>query len=246
MLSGERRWGRATALVRGRDVGSSVPSVGSRISAVCVLHALLAEPSNPDGTTAIDKRPVSGPVAMGERGMDGDDQRDRANHGGAEYAVYLYADEDATWWAHELSRPIPPGLFGENLRTTGLDVSGLVIGTRVRIGDQAIGEVTSPRNPCATFARRMGEPHWVRLFTEHRAPGAYLRVSEPGAVEAGDAIEVLSVPAHGVTVAATMTPAQLGAAEALLAAAEAGEVYLGPRMRAGALRELGRGRRNSS
>lgn len=182
---------------------------------------------------------------MAERGLAGDDQRDRANHGGAEYAVYLYAAEDAAWWAEELARPIPPGLFGENLRTVGLDVSGLVIGTRLRIGEQAVGEVTSPRNPCATFARRMGEPRWVRRFTEHRAPGAYLRITVPGLVAAGDPIEVLSVPAHGVSVADMMNPARPGAAQVLLAAAEAGEVDLGPRMRAGALRELGRGRESS-
>jgi len=212
------------------------------VTAVCVLHTLLPEPGNPDGLTAIDKRAVADAVPVGPLGLSGDQQRDAAHHGGEEYAVYLYADEDAARWASELGRDISPGLFGENVRTSGLDVSGLVIGTTLRLGaDGPVVQVTSPRNPCATFARRMGEPHWVRRFAEARAPGAYVRVQAPGALAAGDAIDVMAVPGHGITVSDVMRPARPGAAAALLAAAAAGEVELGPRMRADAERERARG-----
>ena len=85
----------------------------------------------------------------------------------------------------ELGREIPPGLFGENLRTSGIDLSGIRIGQVLRIGDDVVLEVTAPRTPCATFARRMGEPHWVRRFTERRAPGAYARVLQAGVVLRG-------------------------------------------------------------
>ncbi|HEX6886493.1 MAG TPA: MOSC domain-containing protein [Candidatus Nanopelagicales bacterium] len=211
------------------------------ITAVCVVHALLPEPGNPDGTTAIDKRPVAGPVPVGLTGLRGDDQRDRQYHGGEEYAIYLYADEDAGWWAEQLGRAIPPGLFGENLRTTGLDVSGLVVGERLRLGEGVLLEVTSPRNPCATFAHRMAEPQWVRRFTEARRPGAYARVLEQGSIEAGDPVEVVARPEHAVTVAELMSPALPGCAAALLDAQARGLVGLGPRMRADAEREAARG-----
>ena len=212
------------------------------ISAVCIVHRLRPEPNNPDGTTAIDKRPVQGPVQVGLRGLAGDLQKDLEYHGGEEYAVYLYADEDAQRWAAELGRDIPAGLFGENLRTSGLDVSGLVIGARYRIGVSGLEvEVTSPRNPCATFARRMDEPRWVKRFTQGRAPGAYVRVLTPGIVQSGDAIEEVDVPAHGITVADVMKPARPGSAGALLAADAAGEVDLGPRMRSDATKEASRG-----
>lgn len=212
------------------------------MTAVCVLHTLLPEPGNPDGLTAIDKRAVADPVAVGPLGFSGDEQRDTAHHGGEEYAVYLYADEDAERWSAALRRPIPPGLFGENVRTAGLDVSALVIGTTLRLGAAGpVVQVTAPRNPCATFARRMGEPHWVRRFAEARAPGAYVRVLIPGALTAGGPIEVLAVPGHGITVSDLMSPARPGTAQALLAAAASGEVELGPRMRADAERERARG-----
>ena len=81
----------------------------------------------------------------------------------------------------------------------------------------------------------------MRRFGERRAPGAYVRVVEPGSVGCGDAIESLSIPAHGITVADLATPALPGAAATLLAAHDAGEIVLGPRMHRGAVREAARG-----
>jgi MOSC domain-containing protein YiiM len=46
----------------------------------------------------------------------------------------------------------------------------------------------------------MGEPQWVKRFTDHGAPGAYLRVVAEGTVGAGDEIEIVHKPDHGVTV----------------------------------------------
>jgi MOSC domain-containing protein YiiM len=61
-------------------------------------------------------------------------------------------------------------------------------------------EVTSWRIPCANFARFWGIPDLVRRFSAHGATGAYLRVLETGDVGAGDAVEVVSRPDHGITV----------------------------------------------
>ena len=72
-------------------------------------------------------------------------------------------------------------------------------GERWRVGS-ALLEVTGPRIPCATFAAWMGERGWVRRFTARGRTGAYLAVVEPGVVSAGDAVEVLDRPAHGITV----------------------------------------------
>lgn len=168
--------------------------------AVCRVHQLLPDAGSV-GTTAIDKRPVDGRVRAGTLGLYADVQADRAHHGGPEQAVYAYAEEDARFWADELDREIPPGLFGENLRTLGLDVSGALIGERWLIGSTVL-EVTQPRTPCATFARRLGSPErWVRRFTEANRTGAYLRVVETGELGAGDAVEVVDRPTHGVSVA---------------------------------------------
>ncbi|WP_283134803.1 MOSC domain-containing protein [Rhizohabitans arisaemae] len=150
--------------------------------------------------TGIDKRPVPGRVAVRAEGLDGDEQADRKSHGGPEQAVYAYAREDLDWWAAELGRELRDGMFGENLTTLGLDVNGALIGERWRIGS-ALLEVTAPRVPCATFRGWMGEPGWVKRFTQAERPGAYLRVVQDGELGAGDGIRVEFRPETRVTVA---------------------------------------------
>jgi MOSC domain-containing protein YiiM len=141
-------------------------------------------------------------VKVGKLGLYADVQADRKHHGGEEQAVYAYAAEDADWWAEQLQRDIPPGLFGENLRVSGLDVSNARVGERWRIGDQVVLEVTSPRTPCMTFARWMGEENngWVRRFSDARRLGAYLRVVKTGSVRAGDPIDVTPAPEGSPTI----------------------------------------------
>jgi MOSC domain-containing protein YiiM len=174
--------------------------VSGRLAAVCVSGAdLLPLPDRRPGRSGIDKRPVSGRVAVHELGLDGDVQVNRRYHGGEGQAVYAYAQEDADWWSAELDRDLPPGRFGENLRTAGLDVTGALLGERWRVGT-ALLEVTDCRIPCANFERFWGVPQLVKRFTAHGASGAYLRVLETGEIGAGDRIDVVHRPDHDVTV----------------------------------------------
>src|SRR5437868_949698 len=122
-----------------------------RLSAVCVVHAIIPNPGETPDVTAIDKRPRAGRLEVGPLGLLLDTQIDRRHHGGADQALYAYADEDASWWAAELDRDVPQGFFGENLRTSGIDVTGARVGERWRIGEgdgAAELEVTMPRTPC--------------------------------------------------------------------------------------------------
>jgi MOSC domain-containing protein YiiM len=197
--------------------------------AVCRVHQLRPDPEGSVGTTAIDKRPVDGPVRVRVLGLHGDVQADRADHGGPDKALYAYADEAAQQWVAELGREVGPGAFGENLRTRGVDVDGAEIGERWRIGagDDAVEvEVTMPRTPCATFARYLGEARWLRRFTDRGLSGAYLRVLGTGTVGAGDAVEVVGRPGHGVSVRDVFTGASPAQAGALLQAHTSGATPL--------------------
>ncbi|MFI8568203.1 MOSC domain-containing protein [Rhodococcus sp. NPDC078407] len=149
--------------------------------------------------SGIDKRPVDGPVDVHELGIGGDHCRDTKFHGGLDQAVYAYDEAEAKYWADELGVPVPPGRFGENLRTESVPVTDAVIGSRWRVGSVEL-EVTIARKPCATFARWMDEPGWISRFTDRGDVGAYFRVIEPGVFTGGDAVTVTSVPDHGVTV----------------------------------------------
>lgn len=173
----------------------------ARLLAACVVTRL-HDDAGTVGTTAIDKQPVVGPVKVGKLGLYADVQADRKHHGGEGKAVYAYAAEDADWWAEQLEREIPAGLFGENLRVEGLDVSNARVGERWRVGESVVLEVTWPRTPCMTFARWMGEEDrgWVRRFSDARRLGTYLRVVKTGTVSAGDPIDVIPAPAGAPTI----------------------------------------------
>jgi MOSC domain-containing protein YiiM len=148
--------------------------------------------------TGINKRPATDRVNVTPDGVDGDVVVDRRHHGGPDKAVYAYAREDAEWWEGDLGRVIGNGAFGENLTLAGVDVTGAVIGEHWSIGT-AVLQVCQPRTPCLTFAGFWGVPDLIRRFTAHGAPGAYLRVVQPGLVGAGDAVAVTHRPGHGVT-----------------------------------------------
>jgi MOSC domain-containing protein YiiM len=161
------------------------------------------------GVTAIDKRPVDGPVevrAPGSKraglgsGLVGDAICDRRYHGGDDQAVYAYAREDLDAWAAALGRPLASGCFGENLTTAELDVTSARIGERWRIGRGLVLEVSLPRIPCRTFAAWLSEHGWIRRFTRAARPGAYLRVIEPGTMQRGDPFDVVDRPAHDITI----------------------------------------------
>jgi MOSC domain-containing protein YiiM len=170
------------------------------ILAVCVSGVGAIDlPGRGVRPTGIDKRPVAGPVAVGRLGLAGDAQANQKVHGGEGQAVYAYAQEDADVWAAELDRALPAGRFGENLRTTGVDLTAAVLGERWRVGTTVL-EVTAPRTPCMKLQTHWGVPRLVRRFTDRGRPGAYLRVIEPGEIAPGDSAELVHRPGHGVTI----------------------------------------------
>lgn len=200
------------------------------VLAVCRVHQLLPDEGSV-GVTAIDKRPVEGPVKVHNLGLHGDIQASRVHHGGEDQALYAYSQKDADYWMNQLQRDLPPGIFGENLRVTGIETTGAVIGERWKIGLDVEVEVTSPRTPCATFQRAMGEPQWVKRFTEAGRVGAYLRVVQTGTIRAGDHIHRLFVPKHGITIGKWFSEPDLESMEALRDADADGEIRLQPEYR---------------
>jgi MOSC domain-containing protein YiiM len=161
-----------------------------------------------NGFTGIDKLPTRevvsvsapGPDRSGVSGLAGDVICDSENHGGDDQALYAYAREDLDWWQAEWGAPIRSGMFGENLTTSGLDITGSLIGERWRVGDGVVLQVTGPRIPCATFAAWVNRKGWLKAFTRCARPGAYLRVLAPGEVRVDDPLVVEFRPNHRVTV----------------------------------------------
>jgi|SRR5947209_3737941 len=160
----------------------------------------LVTPKGREVRTAIWKQPVEGRVAVRGVNLEGDRQADLSVHGGPDKAVYSYAREDTGWWEERLGRELGAGAFGENLTVEGVDVTGAVIGERWAVGS-AVLEVSQPRFPCFKLGLRFDDARMLRRFGDARRPGAYLRIVSEGALAAGDAIEVVHRPSHGVTIA---------------------------------------------
>lgn len=167
-------------------------------------------PDAPKRSTGIDKVPVDGGVSVRSpgamrgghgSGLVGDTIGNRKLHGGDDQAVYVYAREDLDEWETRVDRPLRNGMFGENLTTSGIDVTHALIGERWRIGvDGPLLEVSAPRTPCRTFSAFLQIGGWIKTFTAAGNPGAYLRVISPGDVHAGDGITVEHRPDHEVTI----------------------------------------------
>lgn len=149
-------------------------------------------------TTGIWKQPVTGRVAVRGVNLVGDDQADRTVHGGPDKAVYAYASEDYAWWREHSGLAAAPALFGENLTTEGLDLAAAIVGERWAVGSTVL-EVAQPRLPCFKLGIRVGDASFLRTFLLAGRLGAYLRIVREGDIGAGDAIEVLERPTHGVT-----------------------------------------------
>jgi MOSC domain-containing protein YiiM len=114
--------------------------------------------------TGIYKEPVLGRVRVVRHNLAGDAQADLRVHGGEHKAVYAYPFEHYAHWERALGRSgFTPGLFGENLTTSGLLEDGICIGDVVRIGSTVL-QVTHPRTPCSKLGHKLARPQFVKEF----------------------------------------------------------------------------------
>jgi MOSC domain-containing protein YiiM len=142
------------------------------------------------GRTGIDKRPVSHAVHVAALGLEGDSIVSTKHHGGPDQAVYIYGRPDYEWWEAALGRPLPDGTFGENLTISDLRSGEINVGDRLHIANELLLEITSPRIPCGTFARRMKDQGFPQKFAAAERPGVYCRVIREGSVRAGDVVRL--------------------------------------------------------
>jgi MOSC domain-containing protein YiiM len=95
-----------------------------------------------------------------------------------------------------------PGDLGENITTEGLDLLGLPVGTRLRLGRSAAVTVTGLRNPCSQIEDF--QAGLLKQVLRRAADGSVVRlagimgvVSVGGVVRVDDPIEVsLPAPPH--------------------------------------------------
>jgi MOSC domain-containing protein YiiM len=152
-----------------------------------------ADPMERAFTSAIWKSPVEGRVFAGRLGLTGDAVGNTKVHGGVDQALLMYSRDHYSRWESELGWPVDPGAFGENLSVTGLDEESTCIGDVLEIGAVRF-EVSQPRQPCATLARRHQVADMIAIVRRNGRSGWYLRVLAEGELEAGQEVRVADRP----------------------------------------------------
>jgi MOSC domain-containing protein len=97
---------------------------------------------------------------------------------------------------------VDAGRMGENITTRGIDLLSLPAGARLRLGEEAVVEVTGLRNPCGQLNKIQRGLMAATLARDEggnlvRKAGIMGVVLEGGEVRAGDAVRVeLPPPPH--------------------------------------------------
>jgi MOSC domain-containing protein YiiM len=152
-------------------------------------------------STAINRRPVTGPLLLALAGLEGDRVSDDRVHGGPDKAVCCYPTEHYPYFTERLGVALTVPAFGENFTTAGLLEVAVCIGDTFRIGG-AIVQITQPRQPCAKLAMKHDTPDLIRWINDTALTGFYLRVLHPGQLAAGQPFTLLDRAPHAPTVAA--------------------------------------------
>lgn len=138
---------------------------------------------NISGKKGIRKKPVEEVVLKTEYGIEGD------AHASSEWhrQVSLLALESIQKM-REMGLDVSPGDFAENITTEGIDLVSLPVGTIMRIGDEATGEVSQIGKECHTRCAIYYQAGDCVMPKE----GIFIRVLEGGKIRKGDDISVLS------------------------------------------------------
>ena len=152
------------------------------------------DPMRRSFTSAIWKEPVPGPVWAGRLGVDGDAVANTRVHGGPEQAVLMYPVSHYALWRAEWGRDdLGPGAFGENLAVAGLTEDEACIGDVLEVGG-AVLQISQPRQPCATLARRHQIRDLIAVVQRNGRSGWYLRVLGEGEMAAGQPVRLAERP----------------------------------------------------
>lgn len=161
------------------------------------LHLLGAGAPTQQGTVVrisasdggVPKRSVDVAEVL-DRGLVGDRQADRRNHGRPLQALCIWSLEVIEALQAE-GHPIEPGSAGENITVSGLDWPTLRTGAQLLIGD-VLAEVSAYATPCSKNAPWFLDRDFNRM-NHDRHPGwsrVYAWVREPGTIRTGDAVVV--------------------------------------------------------
>jgi MOSC domain-containing protein YiiM len=127
------------------------------------------------------KTPVEEAFVSKDHGLEGD------AHAGKWHRQVSFLASESIDGAREHGLDVTFGDFAENIASTGIDWKALPLGTRVRLGDRVLVEITQIgkecHNKCAIYYKA-GDCIMPR-------EGVFARVLEEGKIRRGDEIQIL-------------------------------------------------------
>lgn len=130
------------------------------------------------------KKNIGEGMLVAEHGLEGD-----AHAGDWHRQVSLLAIESIKKM-QDKGLDVGPGDFAENLTTEGIDLVSLPIGTNLKIGPEALGEVTQIGKKCHARCAIYYQAGDCVMPRE----GIFIRVLKGGLVRVGDSVEVVADP----------------------------------------------------
>lgn len=126
-------------------------------------------------TSSIYRDPVMGPIYAQPGGLVGDKVA-QPYHGGPDADLCVHLLDHYRFWNERYGMTLQPGAVGENFTLDGITEDNVCAGDIVRVGSALI-QVSVMRTPCATLARRIGRPDWVKLTVRENRTGFYCLLS---------------------------------------------------------------------
>lgn len=128
------------------------------------------------------KKNIGEGVLKVQFGLEGD------AHGGDWHRQVSLLAMESIAKMQEQGLDVKAGDFAENLTTEGIDLTALPVGTQVRIGEEALGEITQIGKECHTKCAIYYQAGDCVMPKE----GVFMKVLQGGRVTVGDEIVVVS------------------------------------------------------
>jgi MOSC domain-containing protein YiiM len=134
------------------------------------------------------KKQISEAFLKKEHGLEGD------AHAGAWHRQVSFLASESIDEARDRGLDVTFGDFAENIATRGVDWKNIPIGTRLKVGEKALVEITQIgkecHNKCAIYYLA-GDCIMPR-------EGVFARVLQEGKIQQGDLISILSQPDEAI------------------------------------------------
>ncbi|WP_257008128.1 MOSC domain-containing protein [Bacillus sp. FJAT-45350] len=149
--------------------------------------------------TAINKKPIEGPVYLSSQNLEGDGQGDLVHHGGEDKAICVYSYDHYSFWEDAIGKSIGEAAFGENITVEGLYEKDIFIGDIFELGEAVI-QVSQPREPCSKIGMKHNRSEFAKDILAKGFTGFYCRVLKEGIVSKENKLLLSERNNHKVTI----------------------------------------------